>query len=243
MLIREFTPEWKLWIWQNIVNGIPKENLFNVLLNYGYEYSLIQKEMDYEPVNPLVWKRQYSQAEMGPFGDETILPLNRTLSDNFQVYRIDTNLIEMYYLPEFILPQDCKKLIEDTDGTFNGINETLHRITGIDKDQSGDLFLDEVDPESLNLERVAEGTEWEMIIFLNDVKEGGELVFPKINKSFTPTEGHAVIWRLLYPSGNVNPNAEKHEKDIPEGLKFTLHKFFKRPEMMAQVINLEMEKL
>lgn len=240
MLIREFSPEWKLWIWQNVVNGIPKESIFNVLLNYGFEYSLVQKELEHDPVHPLIWKRQYSQENMGDFGKETILPLHKRLCDNPQIFRVDTNRVELYHLPEFLMPDDCRKLIDDTT-EFDGLNETLHKVVGVDLSLSGDLFVDETDSESLNLERVVDDAEWEMIIFLNDVKDGGEIKFPNINKIFTPTRGDALVWRKLYPSGQPNPDAIKEENPMESDVRYTLHKFFKRPELMAQVINVNMD--
>ncbi len=45
MINRTLSPEWKLWIWSNIVNGYDKESIFNVLLNNGFEYNLIKKEL------------------------------------------------------------------------------------------------------------------------------------------------------------------------------------------------------
>ena len=53
MVITTFTPEWKLWIWSNIVNGYDKESIFNVLLNNGFDYNLIKRELEIEPTNTL----------------------------------------------------------------------------------------------------------------------------------------------------------------------------------------------
>ncbi len=46
MINRIFTPEWKLWIWSNIVNGYDRESIFNVLLNNGFDYNLIKRELE-----------------------------------------------------------------------------------------------------------------------------------------------------------------------------------------------------
>jgi len=64
MINRTFSPEWKLWIWSNIVNGYDKESIFNVLLNNGFDYSLIRRELEIEPTNALIWQRQYTQENL-----------------------------------------------------------------------------------------------------------------------------------------------------------------------------------
>jgi hypothetical protein len=43
-----------------------------------------------------------------------------------------------------------------------------------------------------------------ILIYLNDVKEGGETVFPTLNISVTPKQGTAIIWRSLDADGKCD---------------------------------------
>ena len=50
MLNKKFSDDWKWWVWTYVKNNKNKENLFTILLNNGYEWEAIQKELDYTPV-------------------------------------------------------------------------------------------------------------------------------------------------------------------------------------------------
>lgn len=235
MLIREFSPEWKLWIWQNIVQGIDKESVFNVLLNYGFEYSLIQRELEYEPVNPLVWKRQYSQENMGEIEEEEITPLHKRLADNPLVFRVDTHLLELYYLPDFLKSEDCDKIIEDYDIELPELDNTIHRTFGFDMNSSGGISVEQ--PQTVRT--IPHDVEWRMFIFLNDTNDdGAELFFPHINKRFTPRQGDAYIWKLQFPSGATNVN-QMIEFDSEDEKLLMVEKWIKYSEVEAQVIDLD----
>ena len=45
----EFSPEWQHWIESNISNGQDKDYIFNLLIDEGYSYDSIKKEMQFEP--------------------------------------------------------------------------------------------------------------------------------------------------------------------------------------------------
>lgn len=115
MIIRSFTPEWKLWIWSNIVSGFNRESLFNILLNYGFDYNLIKQELEQEPTDTMVWQRQYSQQLLNEPFEVDILPLNKILCDNALSYRVETNLVEMYRVPDFLRYDECDRIVELMD--------------------------------------------------------------------------------------------------------------------------------
>lgn len=115
MVIKNFSPEWKLWIWSNIVNGFDRESLFNVLLNNGFDYNLIKQELEIEPVNRLVWERQYTQSDLNIPYEVELYPYNKSLSDNANAYRLESNFIEIYNVPELITSEQCDELIQMMD--------------------------------------------------------------------------------------------------------------------------------
>jgi prolyl 4-hydroxylase len=160
MINNQFTPEWKVWIWANVVNGVSRESLFNVLLNNGFSYNLIKGELEIEPTNSLIWQRQYSQEALNLPYDIEIIPYHKNLSDNPNIYKIETNFIEMYHFPEFLSFETCDKLIEWTDKDlstkknksfisyinkkdpiYDEVNIRLHTLINFDYSTGEDFFV------------------------------------------------------------------------------------------------------
>ena len=46
---KKISPEWKDWININIQRGLDKTFIFNSLLENGFSYNLVSKEMKFEP--------------------------------------------------------------------------------------------------------------------------------------------------------------------------------------------------
>jgi prolyl 4-hydroxylase len=262
MINNQFTPEWKVWIWNNVVNGVSRESLFNVLLNNGFSYNLIKSELDIEPTNSLVWQRQYSQEALNLPYDIEIIPFHKNLSDNPNIYKIETNFIEMYHFPEFLSFETCDKLIEWTDKDlstkknkslisyinkkdpiYDEVNIRLHTLINFDYSTGEDFFVQKY-PEGheekehfdyfpisdksskKQLDERGQRT-WTMIVYLNDVNDGGETSFNSIDKEFKPAKGDVVIWKNVYHDGNENPYTKHVEKPTVIQDKYVLTKYFR----------------
>jgi len=68
---------------------------------------------------------------------------------------------------------------------------------------------------------------WTFMIYLNDVIEGGETVFPHLELSLRPQQGSAVIWNSLHPNGVVNPHTAHWAKPVLQGEKYVITKWFR----------------
>lgn len=68
---------------------------------------------------------------------------------------------------------------------------------------------------------------WTFMVYLNDVEEGGDTRFRRLEKSFRPRQGMAVIWNNLNPDGSVNPNTIHHGTKVREGRKYIITKWFR----------------
>lgn len=174
MVIKNFSPEWKLWIWSNVVNGFDRESLFNVLLNNGFDYNLIKQELQIEPVNRLVWERQYTQEALNTPYEVELYPYNKSLSDNPGAYRIENNFVEMYNVPEVLTFEQCDELIKMMDkhvkklkpltdkskepqrhlklmlkpGSqfYSDVDSKINRIVGMDYSLGDDLYIEKFVP-------------------------------------------------------------------------------------------------
>ena len=65
------------------------------------------------------------------------------------------------------------------------------------------------------------------MVYLNDVEEGGETVFPKCDISFKPKRGTAVVWNNLNLDGSVNHNSVHRANPVLKGTKTIITKWFR----------------
>lgn len=68
---------------------------------------------------------------------------------------------------------------------------------------------------------------WTLMLYLNDVVEGGETDFPKLGLKFKPKRGRAIIWRNTNRDGSVNPNTLHAGRPPISGTKYIITKWFR----------------
>ncbi|MEO0368376.1 MAG: 2OG-Fe(II) oxygenase, partial [Pseudomonadota bacterium] len=68
---------------------------------------------------------------------------------------------------------------------------------------------------------------WTVIIYLNDLEDGGETFFPELNISIKPRKGWALIWDNLLPNGQGNPRAIHQAKPLTGGHKSIITKWYR----------------
>jgi len=66
-----------------------------------------------------------------------------------------------------------------------------------------------------------------MMVYLNDVQEGGETAFVNINEEFKPKQGMALIWNSLNPDGSPNIDSMHFAKPVIKGHKAVITKWFR----------------
>eukprot|EP01114_Cavostelium_apophysatum_P013871 TRINITY_DN3456_c0_g1_i1.p1 TRINITY_DN3456_c0_g1~~TRINITY_DN3456_c0_g1_i1.p1 ORF type:complete len:335 (-),score=49.14 TRINITY_DN3456_c0_g1_i1:79-1083(-) len=59
-----------------------------------------------------------------------------------------------------------------------------------------------------------------VLCFLNDVEEGGETNFPKVNLSVPPTKGAAILWYNTFSNGTVDPMSLHGGNPVKKGVKY-----------------------
>ncbi|MGV3740277.1 MAG: prolyl hydroxylase family protein [Gammaproteobacteria bacterium] len=67
---------------------------------------------------------------------------------------------------------------------------------------------------------------WTCMITLNQVEEGGDTYFPRIDKRFKPKPGQALIWYNLNEYGLANPLTRHAGEPVIKGEKFIVTQWF-----------------
>ena len=68
---------------------------------------------------------------------------------------------------------------------------------------------------------------WTLMVYLNAVEHGGQTVFGRIGRAFTPIPGLAVAWNNLLPDGSPNPHTLHEALPVLAGRKYVITKWFR----------------
>ncbi len=68
---------------------------------------------------------------------------------------------------------------------------------------------------------------WTFMLYLNQTSKGGETKFPKLNQSFRPKAGQAILWNSLDQAGNPNHNTLHQAMIVEAGEKTIITKWFR----------------
>jgi prolyl 4-hydroxylase len=131
--------------------------------------------------------------------------------------------------------------IPDNDPKFKIINNKMYDELGISSEYSeptqGQIYLegqyfnyhnDYFEGDSYTNHCLASGQRtWTFMLYLNDVEEGGETEFPRINQKITPKKGTAVVWKNLNEDGSKNPASHHSGLTIVKGKKIIITKWFR----------------
>lgn len=71
---------------------------------------------------------------------------------------------------------------------------------------------------------------WTCMIYLNTVEAGGKTEFERLQQSFEPAQGMAVMWNNLQPDGQVNPATLHRAHPVTKGEKYVITKWFRTPK-------------
>lgn len=68
---------------------------------------------------------------------------------------------------------------------------------------------------------------WTVMVYLNNVEAGGETVFARIGRRFTPLAGLALAWNNLLVDGSPNPATLHEAMPVERGCKYVITKWFR----------------
>ena len=107
---------------------------------------------------------------------------------------------------------DVVKRIENTISSMLGVSTDNIEALQVVRYEDGQQFKEHYDwfykpyRNKINNQR-----QYTFFVYLNDVHTGGETVFPKLNLSFSPKQGHALFWE------NCSSFYDCHDKSIHQG--------------------------
>jgi len=77
-----------------------------------------------------------------------------------------------------------------------------------------------------------------MLIYLNDVEEGGHTEFPNLGLSVAPRKGAAIMWTNTLPDGTADERLVHAGLPVVKGTKYAINCFVgKDPRPIVTVVN------
>lgn len=68
---------------------------------------------------------------------------------------------------------------------------------------------------------------WTLMVYLNDVRDGGATRFVKVDKMMKPQRGRLLAWNNRLPDGGVNPWTLHHGMKVRAGTKYVITKWYR----------------
>ena len=127
------------------------------------------------------------------------------------------------------------------DPFIESIDDRICKLIGIDKAYSeviqgqyyevGQEFkahTDFFDAHEFDTHCLTQGQRsYTVMIYLNDVEQGGETCFKRVGAEFKPQRGKVVIWNNLNPDGTTNMDTLHQAKPVEKGYKAVITKWFR----------------
>ncbi|WP_415882077.1 prolyl hydroxylase family protein [Neptuniibacter sp. QD34_54] len=242
--------DWQSWVEENRARNCDLDEMVEILKQNGFSsetaMSAVYKQQDkansspYIPTSQTEFNQDAEVYSIENFLDpnecmkliELIRDYQRpstTTNDQgkFKDYRTsqtcDLSLIDSPFVKE--IDRRICKMLGISDSYSEGIQGQWYNI--------GEEFKEHTDYFEPNSKEYSEYASeqgqrtWTFMIYLNTTQSGGETHFPKLNRSFSPKQGKAVIWNNLNPDGSPNSFTLHHGMPVKEGYKAIITKWFR----------------
>ena len=114
-----------------------------------------------------------------------------------------------------------------------GVDPRLSEPIQVQRYDAGEYFKEHNDWFSPRKEDYATQTDiggqrtWTVMVYLNAVERGGETLFSRLGRSFTPVPGLALAWNNLQADGTPNPFTLHEALPVQAGHKWIITKWFR----------------
>jgi len=117
-----FDEPWKNWIRTNVDNGQGKDGIFKILLDEGYDYHAICREMAYEPSVPLDQLRNPfadAKAPLDKCEETNGAPIDINQLNLANAKKVENAKLELYTLEKFLDEDECGKIVQLIRSSLN----------------------------------------------------------------------------------------------------------------------------
>lgn len=146
----QFDESWKGWIQTNIDRGCCKDGIFKILLDEGFDYEAIVRQMGHEPTsdvqsltNPLKQTQDACEPERT---QNAGLAISRDHIFMPNAVRLDDDRVELYELENFLNESECAKLIDRIQSRLQPSGLSSHEEDDAFR-TSRTCFLDNLDDD------------------------------------------------------------------------------------------------
>ena len=263
--LTRFSPEWNKWIRDNLTKGVSKDELYHILVCNGHSDQLVRKELDYVDLEKEINHSLWSQIKLV---NSKNIHNNLYIIENFLEEDICDRLSELIKeksVPSTITNKNEKDKNFRTSRTSH-LDVSLPIVKKTDKQICNYLSISTERSENIQGQYYLEGNEfkphtdwfnsnrkewkqygeklgqrtWTFMIYLNDVEDGGETVFPKYRVKIRPKKGRAVVWLNLLPDGKGDEDTLHCGTPVKKGEKLIITKWFRTRGTLVEPFRLSL---
>ena len=270
---------WAEWAKENLERGCNTHEIRDILLKNHFTMGAVHQMMgDHFPGDPHDTKDSF-HYRMPPDMYKALTEIRITrpavpaLHGPKPIERIETDLMQLYVLENFISDEECEGLnaiirtelrpstvtVDNGDRYFRtsstcdlhnqdhplvktvdhkmaaalGINHSYSEEIQAQLYLKGQQFKAHTDcfppytPEYEKYAGVRGNRTWTFMVYLNCATQGGGTEFTKINRTFTPKRGTAIIWNNLDVNGYPNDGTMHAGLPVEDGEKIVITKWFR----------------
>jgi len=242
--------DWQSWVEENRARNCDLDEMVEILKQNGFSHETAMNAV-YERQDSTYSSPYIPTAQIELNQDAEVYSIENFLNPNECMQLIE--LIRNYQRPstttndqgkfkDYRTSQTCDLSLLDS-AFVKEIDRRICKILGISESFSEGIqgqwyniseefkeHTDYFEPNSKEYSEFAseQGQRtWTFMIYLNSTQCGGETYFPKLNRSFSPQQGKAIIWNNLKHDGSPNPFTLHHGMPVKEGYKAIITKWFR----------------
>ena len=253
IMIDELNEGWKQWIDINLKRGCEKNDLLHSMIVSGVKESVAKQALSISsdiityPYDKLPSTNLLEKNVIVFGNDETKIYVMNNFLNPAQCHTLQylstqklrpstTTTNEKYYRTSYTHDFDSSHPVyAEIDNILSKfINIPLHfaEPTQVQRYLVGDKFDEHTDWFNPNHEEWAYTANkgqrtWTITVYLNDVEDGGETEFPKLNIKIKPKMGRLVAWNNLLSTGQGNHDTLHKGCQVTQGQKFIITKWFR----------------
>jgi len=246
---------WKEWLLQNRNRGCDPEGLIQKALEEGFARDAVEAVLQASTPDWLAWfEAPLTRQEHRPRAWRLDTPLAQVyelpallsheesgavievINASLQPSTVTRGSSDYRTSRTCHLRQNNPELAASLDQRFAalfGVDPRLSEPIQGQRYDPGEYFKEHTDWFAPGTQEYATHTNsggqrtWTVMVYLNAVERGGETLFRRLGRSFTPVPGMALAWNNLQADGTPNPFTLHEALPVEAGQKWVITKWFR----------------